>query len=83
MGYFQVGNDAKVVNMYLEQALKRCLAIRIVINPKGTGVTGSFKLAKPVKAENFKAFLDQPTAELYLKGKSRESKSEIYRIITF
>ncbi|XP_065577584.1 histone H1-delta-like [Artemia franciscana] len=55
MANFQVGNDAKVVNMHLKQALKRCLANGIVINPKGTGVTGSFKLAKPVKAENSKA----------------------------
>ncbi|XP_065556103.1 histone H1-delta-like [Artemia franciscana] len=55
MANFQVGNDAKVVNMHLKQALKRCLANGIVINPKGTGVTGSFKLAKPIKAENPKA----------------------------
>ncbi|XP_065582534.1 histone H1.11L-like [Artemia franciscana] len=41
--------------MHLKQALKRCLANRIVLNPKGTGVTGSFELAKPVKAKNFKA----------------------------
>ncbi|XP_065582739.1 histone H1-delta-like [Artemia franciscana] len=52
MANFQVGNDAKVVNMHLKQALKRCLANGIVINPKGTGVTGSFKLAKPIKAKN-------------------------------
>ncbi|KAK2726886.1 hypothetical protein QYM36_007661 [Artemia franciscana] len=39
MANFQVGNDAKVVNMHLKQALKRCLANGIVINPKGTGVT--------------------------------------------
>ncbi|XP_065571371.1 histone H1-delta-like [Artemia franciscana] len=55
MANFQVGNGAKVVNMHLKQALKRCLANGIVINPKGTGVTGSFKLAKPIKAENPKA----------------------------
>ena len=55
MGNFQVGNDAKVVNMHLKQALKRCLANRIVINPKGTGITGSFKLSKPVKAGNSNA----------------------------
>ncbi|XP_065576317.1 histone H1-delta-like [Artemia franciscana] len=64
MGNFQVGNDAKVVNMHLKQALKRCLANRIVINPEGTGVTGSFKLAKPVKAENSKAVKQaKPTAK--------------------
>ncbi|XP_065578601.1 histone H1-delta-like [Artemia franciscana] len=55
MANFQVGNDAKIVNMHLKQALKRCLANGIVINPKGTGVTGSFKLAKPIKAESPKA----------------------------
>ncbi|XP_065570349.1 histone 24-like [Artemia franciscana] len=33
-GNLQVGNDAKVVNMHLKQALKRCLANRIVIIPK-------------------------------------------------
>ncbi|XP_065581093.1 histone 24-like [Artemia franciscana] len=55
MGNFQVGTDTKVVNVHLKQALRRCLANRIVINPKGTGVSGSFKLAKPVKAENSKA----------------------------
>ena len=55
MDIFQVGNDAKVATMHLKQALKRCLANRNVINPKGTGVTGSFKLARPVKAENSKA----------------------------
>ncbi|KAK2703363.1 hypothetical protein QYM36_018153 [Artemia franciscana] len=37
MANFQVGNDAKVVNIHLKQALKRCLANGIVINPKGTG----------------------------------------------
>ncbi|XP_065561278.1 histone H1-delta-like [Artemia franciscana] len=55
MANFQVGNDAKIVNMHLKQALKRYLANGIVINPKGTGVTGSFKLAKPIKAESPKA----------------------------
>ncbi|KAK2718050.1 hypothetical protein QYM36_006740 [Artemia franciscana] len=33
-GNLQVGNDTKVVNMHLKQALKRCLANRIVIIPK-------------------------------------------------
>ena len=64
MANFQVGNDAKVVNMHLKQALKRCLANGIVINPKGTGVTGSFKLAKPVKAEkSMSAKSAKPTAK--------------------
>ncbi|XP_065574969.1 histone H1-delta-like [Artemia franciscana] len=71
MGNFQVGNDAKVVNMHLKQALKRCLANRIVINPKGTGVTGSFKLAKPVKAENSKAVRPaKPTVKIILVKKT-------------
>ncbi|XP_065571098.1 histone H1-delta-like [Artemia franciscana] len=34
MGNFQDGNDAKVVNMHPKQALKRCLANKIVVNPK-------------------------------------------------
>ncbi|XP_065565907.1 histone H1-delta-like [Artemia franciscana] len=33
MATLKVGNDAKVVNMHLKQALKRCLANGIVINP--------------------------------------------------
>ncbi|XP_065574965.1 histone H1-delta-like [Artemia franciscana] len=71
MGNFQVGNAAKVVNMYLKQALKRCLANRIVINPKGIGVTGSFKLARPIKAENSKAVKPaKPTAKESLVKKT-------------
>ncbi|XP_065583538.1 histone H1-delta-like [Artemia franciscana] len=34
MANFQVGNDAKVVNMHLKQALKRCLENGIVIGCK-------------------------------------------------
>ena len=57
--------------MHLKQALKRCLANGIVINPKGTGVTGSFKLAKPVKAENSKAVKPaKPTAKKILVKKT-------------
>ncbi|XP_065562589.1 histone H1-delta-like [Artemia franciscana] len=64
MANFQVDNDAKVVNMHLKQALKRCLANGTVINPKGTGVTGSFKLAKPVRAKYSKAVKPvKPTAQ--------------------
>ncbi|XP_065574968.1 histone H1-delta-like [Artemia franciscana] len=71
MGNFQVGNAAKVVNMYLKQALKRCLANRIVINPKGIGVTGSFKLTRPVKAKNSKAVKPaKPTAKKSLVKKT-------------
>jgi DNA-binding protein HU-beta len=64
MANFQVGNDAKVVNIHLKQALKCCLANGIFINPKGIGVTGYFKFPKPVKTEKPKAVKPaKPTAK--------------------
>ncbi|XP_065559592.1 histone H1-delta-like [Artemia franciscana] len=51
---FKVVNDAKVVNMHLKQALKCCFANEIVINPKGTGVTGYLEHAKSAKAKKNK-----------------------------
>jgi histone H1/5 len=63
MANFQIGNDAKVMNMHFKQALKRCLANGIVINPKGTGVTGSSSLQSLSRLIN-PWLQDQPSPQL-------------------
>ena len=67
---FQVSHNAKVFNMHLKQALNHCLANGIVINPKGTGVTGSFKLARRVMAVKPKAV--KPATPTLRKPQSRK-----------
>lgn len=56
MANYKLGNDSKPVNARLKVALRNGTKKGVLKNAKGTGATGSFKLAeKPAKAKKAKA----------------------------
>merc|ERR1739845_300307 len=58
----KVEQDAKKVSSRVKLALKKGLASGALKNSKGTGVTGSFKLAKKPKAAKKPAAAKKPKA---------------------
>lgn len=46
MANFKVGNNATTVNVHLRMALKRAVASGLLVQPKGKGASGSFKVGK-------------------------------------
>ncbi|KAH6943283.1 hypothetical protein HPB50_018412 [Hyalomma asiaticum] len=50
MAHFDVGKDAKVVNTHLKLALKRAVQSGLLKHSKGTGASGSFRLADKATA---------------------------------
>ncbi|KAH6943284.1 hypothetical protein HPB50_018413 [Hyalomma asiaticum] len=50
MSHFDVGKDTKVVNTHLKLALKRAVQSGLLKRSKGTGASGSFRLAEKATA---------------------------------
>uniref|UniRef100_A0A023FX69 Putative histone 1 n=1 Tax=Amblyomma parvum TaxID=251391 RepID=A0A023FX69_AMBPA len=50
MGHYDVGKDSKVVNTHLKLALKRAVQTGLLKRSKGTGASGSFRLADKAAA---------------------------------
>lgn len=50
LAHFDVGKDTKVVNTHLKLALKRAVTSGLLKRSKGTGASGSFRLADKVPA---------------------------------
>nr|DAA34584.1 TPA_exp: histone 1 [Amblyomma variegatum] len=50
MSHFDVGKDTKVVNTHLKLALKRAVQAGVLKRSKGTGASGSFRLADKAAA---------------------------------
>lgn len=55
MSHFDVGKDTKVVNTHLKLALKRAVQSGLLKRSKGTGASGSFRLAEKATAGPKKA----------------------------
>nr|ACB70304.1 histone 1 [Ornithodoros coriaceus] len=64
MANYDVGKDTKVVNTHLKQALKRSVQTGVLKRSKGTGASGSFRLADKVeKAPKKKVAVKRPAAK--------------------
>ncbi|XP_064455969.1 histone H1-delta-like [Ornithodoros turicata] len=73
MANFDVGKDSKVVNTHLKLALKRAVESGLLKHAKGTGASGSFRLADKTSGSAEKKTKAAPAAKKAAKPKKAAS----------